>query len=451
MYYRIIILVNIILVIISGCGPETPPDWASDVAPILYKNCVVCHRPGAPGPFSLITYKDAAKRAKTIAKITLSRTMPPWPADPGYTHFLEERRLTDQEIEILQQWAKAKAPAGDTTQKPIVPIYQDGLMDKLGKPDLILKMPSPFFIPGDNTDHFLAMKFPFQLPEKKPIKAIEFVPGNRELVHHLNGHLLSYVPQLKKDVFEGEPWIDEKEISHPGLIHRKLGLLQDDGSYPALQPSVINYLPGVFYSAYPNGIGGYVFPEKGALYIKNLHYGPSPIDTFDQSYFRIYFDKDFPKRPTQELILGTLGVSAVEPPLIIPPNKISKYYSHLLIKEDISLLTLNPHMHLIGKSFKAWALTPDQDTIRLISIPRWDFRWQYFYTFPQPVKIPKGSTIWAEGVFDNTEKNPNNPYSPPQEIREREGSMKTTDEMFQFILTYIPYQSGDENISLKGD
>jgi hypothetical protein len=165
----------------------------------------------------------------------------------------------------------------------------------------------------------------------------------------------------------------------------------------------------------------------------------------------IYFDKDFPKRPTQELILGTLGVSAVEPPLIIPPNKISKYYSHLLIKEDISLLTLNPHMHLIGKSFKAWALTPDQDTIRLISIPRWDFRWQYFYTFPQPVKIPKGSTIWAEGVFDNTEKNPNNPYSPPQEIREREGSMKTTDEMFQFILTYIPYQTGDENISVKGD
>jgi len=106
-------------------------------------------------------------------------------------------------------------------------------------------------------------------------------------------------------------------------------------------------------------------------------------------------------------------------------------------------------MHLLGKSFKAYALQPNGDTIRLISIPNWDFNWQYFYTFKKMVKIPAGSTIVAEGVYDNTRQNPNNPFSPPQLVRDRNGSMKATDEMFQFIITYLPYVEGDENVSLE--
>jgi hypothetical protein len=116
---------------------------------------------------------------------------------------------------------------------------------------------------------------------------------------------------------------------------------------------------------------------------------------------------------------------------------------------DISLLTVNPHMHLLGKSFWAYAVSLKGDTIPLIKINKWDFRWQYFYTFKKMVKIPKGATIHTVGVFDNTRENPNNPFSPPQLVSEREGSMRTSDEMFQFIVTYLPYMSGDENISLE--
>ncbi|MEP7169383.1 MAG: cytochrome c, partial [Bacteroidota bacterium] len=121
-----------------------------------------------------------------------------------------------------------------------------------------------------------------------------------------------------------------------------------------------------------------------------------------------------------------------------------------VIQNDISLITINPHMHLLGKSFWAYATKPDGDTIRLIRIPKWDFRWQYFYTFPKMVKIPKGTTITVVGVYDNTSKNPNNPYFPPREISGINGSMRTTDEMFQFIMTFLPYQAGDENVSLEG-
>jgi hypothetical protein len=147
--------------------------------------------------------------------------------------------------------------------------------------------------------------------------------------------------------------------------------------------------------------------------------------------------------------MGTLGVSGIEPPLVLLPNKIQTHYSRYTLPNDISVLTINPHMHLLGKSFKAFALKPDGDTIRMISIPRWDFNWQYFYTFPKMLHIPAGSTIVMEGVFDNTPENPLNPFHPPQTIRDNNGSMKTTDEMFQLIISYLPYQKGDENISLK--
>ncbi|MFT5019341.1 MAG: hypothetical protein ACI9CU_000723, partial [Polaribacter sp.] len=131
---------------------------------------------------------------------------------------------------------------------------------------------------------------------------------------------------------------------------------------------------------------------------------------------------------------------------------VMKVETNYTVPQDVSLLTINPHMHLIGREFKAWAITPSGDEIPLISISKWDFRWQYFYTFHQMLRIPKGSIIHAEGVYDNTLNNPNNPYDPPRKVVEPVNrDMKTTDEMFQFIITYLPYQEGDENISLEPD
>ena len=150
-----------------------------------------------------------------------------------------------------------------------------------------------------------------------------------------------------------------------------------------------------------------------------------------------------------EIQLGTLGISDIVPRLVIPPDTVMTFRTRAMIREDISLLTVNPHMHLLGKSFKAWAVPPAGDTIPLVYIPDWDFRWQYFYTFERMLRLPAGSVIEVEAVYDNTADNPNNPYSPPQTIAERNGSMRTTDEMLQFILTYVPYRAGDEQTSLR--
>lgn len=222
---------------------------------------------------------------------------------------------------------------------------------------------------------------------------------------------------------------------------------------PALLGNVVYYLPGYIPPVYKEDIGGFRLPKNGVFFLKNIHYGPSNIDTEDKSHINIFFRKTPPKRPVFETQMGTFGISEIEPKLIIPPNEIKTFHTQVQIQNDISILSVNPHMHLIGKSFVAYALPPQGDTIRLVRINKWDFRWQYYYTYNNPVKIPKGSVIHVYGTYDNTDKNPFNPFHPPRTIEQGEGneSMQTTEEMFQFIFTYMPYKQGDENISLKNN
>ncbi|MBI1289377.1 MAG: hypothetical protein GC178_17560 [Flavobacteriales bacterium] len=418
------------------------------VAPIIYENCTPCHRPNGGAPFQMITYRDVAKRAKMIRDVTSDRYMPPWPADPHYSSFVGERFLTEKQIAMLAKWVEDGREAGEGTA-PAPPHFPEGSM--FGEPDLVVQLKDSVVIEGNNLDKFMVMTLPFELPKDTFIRLIEFVPGNRDLVHHMNGHLLTYDFNKKKDVFEG-PHVVTDVDGNSMESYRALAIANDDGTFPTLTPSVSNYLPGVLPAIYPEGIGSYQVTRKSAFLVKNMHYGPSPIDAYDHSYFNVFFADGPPKRPIHEWILGTFGISEVVPPLVVPPNEIMKAETNFTVPQDISLLTINPHMHLIGHSFKAWATTPSGEEIPLISIPKWDFRWQYFYTFHHMLKIPKGSVIHAEGIYDNTLDNPNNPYDPPRTVVEPvDRDMKTTDEMFQFIITWLPYQSDDENISLEPD
>lgn len=446
---RIWLIIGLIIwqAVYSSCKQQNTykPVFTKDVAPILYAHCTTCHRPGEAGPFPLITYEDASRKAKMIAYVTHKRIMPPWPADHTYSTFAGQRLLTENEIITLQRWAESGAPQGDAKDMPALPDFPNG--SRLGKPDLIIPFEKAIEIEGNSKDKFLVMKIPFELPEKTYVKAIEFVPGNRKLVHHMNGHLIRYESGKKKNIFSGERVIDN-ELNDNQTVHTILDLANDDGTYPTLVPSICNYLPGQEAFALPKGIGGYTFAKQSALYINSLHYGPSGKADTDSSYFNIFYADEKPQRPLAEFQMGTLGVSPVEPPLIIEPGEIKTFTTALTIREDISIVGIVPHMHLLGKVFTAYALTPARDTIRLIRINEWDFRWQYFYKFPKLLKIPAGSTLIAHGTFDNTINNVYNPYNPPQTIREKNASMRTTDEMFQLIVIYVKFLQGDENVAL---
>ncbi|MGB3077008.1 MAG: hypothetical protein WBB36_16915 [Chitinophagales bacterium] len=368
----------LVAVTFLSCSQKNAITFSNDVAPIIYDKCTKCHRPGTPAPFSLISYKDVAKRSKTIREIINKGIMPPWPADPSYTHFLGENQLSADQVSIINQWVDAGAPIGDSSKIPPAPQFPTGSM--IGKPDMVLKI-KPFLVKGDHTDRFMVMKIPFELASDTFIRAIEFVPGSK-LVHHVNGRIIFYDDDKKQNIFAGEYALDTKEETRESVF-RKMNLLNDDGSYPGNDHyihSATNYLPGVITMLYPESIGGFFVKRKGIIYLNDIHYGPAMEDVLDTSYVNIFFGATPSKRPVQEIQLGTLGISDIVPFLVIPPDTVMTFITRAKILSDISLLTVNPHMHLLGKSFVAYALKPNGDTLPLIRINHWDFRWQYFYT-----------------------------------------------------------------------
>ena len=463
MFYRIAVL--LILVGLASCSsaPEktepTPSDapahtteitaeltfW-ENAAPIIFNNCTPCHHHEGAGPFSLTDFSDVKKRTKTIRQVVADGYMPPWPADPEFSRFKGEKILSAKEKLTLITWIDQGATEGVKTES--IPEPQIFTIENPTKPDLIFSYADTVWIPGENLDIFRIAKIPIKLPRDTVIKAIHFKPGNKQLVHHVNGHLINYDNELKKNPSQGE-WIIDAEKVNSLEAYRLMEIANDDGSYPAMRVSAFNYLPGVEALQYPDGIGGLFINENAAFLLNTLHYGPSALDTFDYSQIEIYFAEKRPERPVSELHMGTQGITKIEPEFILPAGKVSTFKTKYRIPDTMSVLTVNPHMHLLGREFTAYAYSENKDdTIPLIRIPEWDFRWQYFYTYEKVLVIPKGYTIEVIAVFDNTIENPFNPNSPPKTLREAGENMKTTDEMFQFFINYMPYQKEDEQIAL---
>lgn len=442
-------IIGLIILSLYACKEEQESlQFHEDIAPIIYDKCTPCHRTGGAGPFRLESFEDVHRKKSTIVKVTSSGYMPPWPADRNYSHFSNERFLSEEQIEKIRVWVKQGAKEGDKSLGPEVPTFSH--LSRMGRPDTTIWLDS-IYIEAANRDRFYMLKIPIELGKDKYVKAMEFIPGNKKLVHHVNGRLLNF----KNSKNLGERMVLDIELGEEafdsGIL--AMNLKEEDGEWPERIHSATNYLPGVELSFYPEGIGGFRMANKSIFLADDIHYAPSGKAEWDRSYVNLFFTDEKPKRPIQETAIGTNGQGVFIPPLIIPPNKISSYTVFAEVPEDISILTVNPHMHLLGQSFKAYAVAAKGDTIPLISIPTWDFRWQYFYTYPTMIKVPKGSIIYVEASFDNTKDNPNNPNNPPIQVSERKelkgAGMRTTDEMLQFIISWLPYQVGDESIALR--
>ncbi|MFN4855093.1 MAG: c-type cytochrome [Bacteroidota bacterium] len=444
----LLFLLGMVLVLFSACKQNRKEVFFGETGKIIYKKCSGCHYQGGPAPFSLYHYDEIRRRATSILAVLRTGYMPPWPADTGYSRFRDEKILSLDERQTIEKWIRDGCEKGDSLKDWKRPSFFAG--STMGRiPDKVVYMQKAFPIEADNTDRFVLMKLPFELEKDTVASCIEFVPDKIQVVHHVNAQLLRYEEHKKKQLFDGKFFVDTRKYPQVLESYEAMHLAHDDGTYPIMHMSACNYLPGFLPIEYPPGIGGIRLAKKSALFLKDIHYGPSNKTLKDSSHFNIYFSKVPIKRQTYEMQMGTLGISKIEPPLVIPPNEVKTFQTRLTLTGDISLLTINPHMHLLGKSFWAFAITPNGDTIPLIRIKQWDFKWQYSYTYRNPLHLPAGTTIRVFGTFDNTINNPLNPFHPPRTVSEREGSMRTTDEMFQFIFTYMPYQTGDENIDLE--
>jgi hypothetical protein len=447
MKHKIFLLITS-LFILHACRNkvEKNPTFSKHIAPIIYANCTPCHRPNQIGHFDLITYSDVQSKATSIAYTVSNKLMPPWPADAHYTRFANEMILSDNDINMIENWVKNKCPIGDSNAIPALPNYANRSF--IGKPDLVIPVQANAII-GDFMDQFYLIKVPFELPAETYAHTIEFIPGNSKVVHHVNADIVRFNETKKANVFDGNWKHNSITDSTIKLAYKKMGLLHDDGSYPTLHRNAVNYLPGVIAQQYPDGIGDIKLGKKNAFLLSDIHYGPSWENSIDSSYINIFFSKSPPKREVKEFQLGTLGISPVLPSLVIPANEKVTVHSEYKLPETISIITLNPHMHLLGTRFWAFAIQPNGDTIPLIKIPHWDFNWQNYYKPKMAIVVPAGSIIYAYGDYDNTSNNPFNPNQPPKTVSDKNGTMRTTDEMFQFIISYLAYEMGDEKLNLE--
>jgi len=423
----------------------------TEIAPIIHHSCSRCHRPGEAGGFSLLTYNDLVRKANQVKFVTRTRYMPPWPADPEYSHFIGENILRQQEINMITKWVDNGMERGDSTNEAPAPAFFSG--SYFGKPDLVIKPVYPVKIKGNGTDAFMIIKYPYSMKRDTVVDFVEFVPHHRKLIHHVNGHLVGYDAQRKFDYFKGDAVHNDTRTGMMD-VYARMHIPYTDGrqpAFPTLTPNTVYYLPGYIPPVYPREFGGYRMKKDGLFLINNIHFGPSSRDGYDSSYLNVFFRKTPVERPVTEAQLGTFGLSPIDPDFVIPPNEIKTFHTQFTLAKSMSMLSVNPHMHLTGKTFVAFAVQPSGDTVKLIRINKWDFRWQYYYTFRHPVKLDAGATIHVYGTFDNTSANINNPFHPPQSITQGNGveSMKTTEEMFQFIFTYVTYRKGDELIDLE--
>ena len=462
-------LKNVVFLLVLPLGLSAQrPTWSKDVAAIVQAHCAVCHHKGTSAPFDLLTYEDVAKRATNVKRVVTAHFMPPWKADPHYVSFSNERILTDKEIRTIVEWVDAGAPrgkadgggtavgggasvsgavgavgssavgggsGGGSSAVGATPIVENTRLGR--KPDLVLTTKRGYVVKGDNQERFLVFSIPYEIPEEKNVEAIEFTADNYKLIHHVNFGFHA--------TFRNAGGLE---------IPDSVDLLNDASKYGVfnlISEKLVYYsgwLPGATYESYPGNMG-WVLPKRGMVLLY-MHYAPSAVDQEVKGEIHLFFKAQPIERPISVVNIGTGGKGDIDPPLVIPAGQVKTFNATIVTRSDQSLLFAWPHMHLLGKSFKAYAITPTKDTVRLISIPAWDFSWQDVYKYRRLVKLPAGSLVTVEATYDNTEDNPRNPFNPPRTVESSHNLiMKTTDEMLNLLLIYVPYQPGDENISLE--
>jgi hypothetical protein len=390
-----------------GCLMEDPPNktesgsvtFTRDIAPIIQANCASCHRPGQSAPFALLSYDDVSSHANQILEVTQSRFMPPWKPAAGFTRFLDELRLTKNELSLLATWVKDGKPLGDPADLPDALEFPNGW--QLGEPDLILEMKDVFPVPASGPDIRRYFVLPTRLTGNRLITAIEFQPGTPQAIHHAGFYI--------DTTGEGR----RLEQADPGPGYGGYG-----GPRVRSQGTLSSWLPGMTPRRLPVGLGRLV--PRGSDIVAEIHYVTTGKPEHDRSKIGLHFAPPSATQLVVEVQVGNKGIS------IPGGEKRHHEQASYTLPVHTTLLDIVPHMHTLGREMKVWTKTPGGKTKPLLWINDWDFNWQGQFSFANPVRLPKGTKIIVDAWFDNSVDNPLNPNSPPKTVGWGDSS---TDEM----------------------
>ena len=398
---------------------ESRVTFSHQIAPILYKNCATCHHPGGSGPFSLLSYADAARWGKLIEKVTQSRYMPPWLPEPGYGDFADSRRLPNLEVALIKQWVDSGMPQGDLADAPTSPVYSNDW--QLGTPDLILHSESSMSVPAGGSDLFRNFILPVPITATKYVRAMEIKPGSPQVVHHANV-LIDRTASLRR----GHPtdWKD-------GVAGMEITVPSGDSFDP--DSHFLFWKPDTAALIEPEGMPWRLDP--GNDLILNMHLKPTGKPETVNATIGLYFtDKPAVAHP---MLLQLEHDDSLD----IPANdRDFVVEDELKLPVDVDVLGVYPHAHYLGKKMEGYATLPPVggnagEKKWLVLIRDWDIDRQSVYRFAKPVYLPRGTVIHMRYTYDNSAANIRNPNNPP--IRVRAGN-RSVDEMGHLWLQVLP-------------
>jgi hypothetical protein len=360
-----------------------------------------------------MNYSEAYNSSGSILTAITEGIMPPWPADPNYRHFANENVLSPSEKDLINEWVLGGALEGNPNNAPTPPVYNN--TTSLPQVDFSGITPS-YTSQAVSNDDYRTFVIPSNYNADQFLDAIEIIPGNMNIVHHV---VIYYDPTntcLSYDAADAEP----------GFATNGTG-----GGIPPAAHFLAAWVPGKGPQFVPQGFG--LRAEANGYYLIEMHYPAGSAGQTDETTINIHHSTDpTPREVFFEPVITHFPMTLDEPALVIPANTEATFHATYNLNSHITLFGVFPHMHLIGKSIKSFAVN-NNDTIPLISIPNWDFQWQLGYDYPQLIHLSPGTAIKAVATYDNTLNNPHQPNNPPH-------------EMLIIFFMYSAYQTGDENI-----
>ena len=377
--------------------------YSTDIAPMLEKNCVSCHREGGIGSWAMTEYNMIRGFAPMIREVVRTQRMPPWHADPHYGEFSNDRSLSVTERQTLVHWIEAGAPRGEGID-PLLKLKQDWPEWALGEPDAIIDI-TPHDVPATGTVPYQYQFVKNPLPEDVWVRAVEIIPGDRKALHHV---ITSF-----------------GNLNDKGRLDRRT------------QGGLGGYVPGAIAEEFPDGTGTLL--PAGATFLFQMHYTSYGKAASDSSRMGIYFHK---KKPKHELA----GMFMMNTKINIPAysNGHTEMASRT-VKKDMLLYSLLPHAHFRGKAMEFRAVYADGKEEVLLSVPNYDFNWQTDYVLDEPKLIPAGTKIVNTTSWDNSITNPANPDAS----RDVPWGEQSWDEMLFGSITWREVTPGEKVVLLQ--
>lgn len=387
-------------------APHGEVTYTKHIARIVQNRCAECHRSSEIGPMDLTTYDQVAGWSEMIREVVSEGRMPPWFANPAHGEFKNDARLTEEEKGLFYQWVECGCPEGDPADLPEPRKFVEGW--NIGEPDVVFQMADePYEVQAEGTIDYQYFTVDTGFTEDKWIKAAEARPGNRAVVHHI--------------------------IVFIGARGRPGGERSGGAS--------IGYAPGMQARVFSDGMAMKI--PAGATLNFQMHYTATGRPESDLSSVGFIFAD--PSEIKQEVKGGMSGNVSFR----IPPHAEDyEVKSRKKFRRDSLLLSMLPHMHVRGKSFRYELEYPDGNREILLDVPKYDFNWQLWYSLKEPKFIPKGSRIYCTAKFDNSANNPFNP-DPSAEITW--GEQTWEEMMFGFMTFADPHQDLTGTLTTRED